>query len=461
MGDIKEKRSSGIDMLNGPLAKKLIVFALPIFASSSLQQLFNSADVAVAGRFAQDGALAAVGSNSVLVGLFVNLFVGLSVGANVVISQFIGQQNVKDVKSVVHTSMLFSVLCGVFSAVAGILLSKPLLELIDTPADVLDRAVVYLRIYCIGMPFIIPYNYGAAILRSIGDTKRPMFCLIGSGVLNVCLNLLLVIVFRLDVAGVAIATVVSNIFSSVVVIVILCREKSIIHLDLKQLKIEGLALKRILRIGAPAALQSAVFSLSNICLQSAINGFGSDAVGGMTAALNFEMFAYFVVGAFNQSAVTFIGQNYGACKYDRCKKIMRLCLLESVIGVVALCGIFIAGSSFLIKIYTVKPLEIEFAMVRILYILPFLFITTSYEITGSALRGMGRSAVPAVITVVGVVVFRLIWVYLIFPYLGGSLFSLLIVYPISWFITGGMMLGYYAIAKKGIFFPHNYKEVGE
>lgn len=453
-------KDTSIDMLNGPLAKKLIMFALPIFASSSLQQLFNSADVAVAGRFAMDGALAAVGSNGVLVGLFVNLFVGLSVGANVVISQFIGQGNTKDVKSVVHTSMLFSFLCGIFSAIAGILLSRPLLELIDTPADVLDRAVTYLRIYCIGMPFIIPYNYGAAILRSIGDTKRPMFCLIGSGILNVCLNLLLVIVFKLDVAGVAIATVVSNMFSSVVVIIILCREKSIIRLDLKRLKIEGSSLKRILRIGAPAALQSAVFSLSNICLQSAINGFGSDAVGGMTAALNFEMFGYFVVGAFNQSAVTFIGQNYGACKYDRCKKVLRLCLLESVIGVVALCGIFMAGSSFLVKIYTVKPLEIEFAMVRILYILPFLPIVASYEITGSALRGMGRSAVPAGITVIGVVAFRLLWVYLIFPRFG-SFFSLLIVYPISWAITGGMMLGYYALAKKGIFFPHNYKEVGE
>ena len=453
----KVKKKNGIDMLNGPLAKKLVMFALPIFASSSLQQLFNSADVAVAGRFARDGALAAVGSNSVLVGLFVNLFVGLSVGANVVISQLIGQQNTKEVKPVVQTSMLFSLICGIFSAVVGIVLSRPLLELIDTPADVLDRAVMYLRIYCIGMPFIIPYNYGAAILRSIGDTKRPMFCLIGSGVLNVCLNLLLVIVFKMDVAGVAVATVVSNIFSSIVVIIILCRETSVIRLDLKQLRIEGRSLKRILRIGAPAALQSAVFSLSNICLQSAINSFGSDAVGGMTAALNFEMFGYFIVSAFSQSAVTFIGQNYGACKYDRCKKIMRLCLLESVVGMIVLCGIFIAGSSFLIKIYTVKPLEIEFAMVRIMYILPCLFITACYEITGSALRGMGRSAIPAVITVVGVVLFRVIWVYLIFPHFG-SLLSLLIVYPISWVITGGMMLGYYAIAKKGIYFPHNYSE---
>ena len=454
----KVKKTNGIDMLNGPLAKKLIMFALPIFASSSLQQLFNSADVAVAGRFALDGALAAVGSNGVLVGLFVNLFVGLSVGANVVISQLIGQQNTKEVKPVVHTPMLFSFLCGIFSAVVGILLSRPLLELIDTPADVLDRAVTYLRIYCIGMPFIIPYNYGAAILRSIGDTKRPMFCLIGSGVLNVCLNLLLVIVFKMDVAGVAVATVVSNMFSSVVVIIILCRETSIIRLDLKQLKIDGRSLKKILRIGAPAALQSAVFSLSNICLQSAINSFGSDAVGGMTAALNFEYFGYFIVNAFSQSAVTFIGQNYGACKYDRCRKVLWLCLLESVIGVAALCGLFIAGSSFLIKIYTVKPLEIEFAMIRIMYILPFLFITSSYEITGSSLRGMGRSAIPAVITVVGVVVFRVIWVYLIFPNFG-NLLSLLIVYPISWVITGGMMLGYYAIAKKSIYFSHNYNEI--
>lgn len=440
----------GMDMLHGPLPKKILLFAMPIAASSILQQLFNSADVAVAGRFAESGALAAVGSNSVLVGLFVNLFVGLSVGANVIIAQYIGQKRTKDVGKVVHTAMLFSAICGLIMMAVGLLLSRSLLVMIDTPKDVLERAVLYLRIYCLGMPFIIPYNFGAAILRSIGDTKRPLYCLTASGILNICLNLLLVIVFRLGVAGVAIATVLSNIFSTAVVVYILCHENEMIRLDRKKLRINGDSLRRIIQIGAPAALQSAVFSISNICLQTAVNAFGSSAVAGMTAALNFEYLGYFIISAFAQTVVTFIGQNYGASQYERCKRILRFCMAGSVLATILAVSVFFAGRSTLIRIYTVDPVEIDYAMARFLYVMPFLFLASSYEITGSALRGMGKSTLPALFTLLGTVVFRLFWVYVIFP-LWNSFETLIIVYPVSWVLTGGMVVIYYFSQRKKLF----------
>lgn len=440
----------GMDMLHGPLLKKIFLFALPIAASSILQQLFNSADVAVVGRFAEGGALAAVGSNSVLVGLFVNLFVGLSVGANVIIAQYIGQKRTEDVGKVVHTAMLFSAISGLIMMAVGLLLSRSLLVLVNTPEDVLERAVLYLRIYCFGMPFIIPYNFGAAILRSIGDTKRPLYCLTASGILNICLNLLLVIVFRLGVAGVAIATVISNIFSTVVVLYILCHENEMIRLDRRKLRIHGTSLRRMVQIGAPAALQSAVFSISNICLQTAINAFGSSAVAGMTAALNFEYLGYFIVSAFAQTVVTFIGQNYGASQYERCKKILRLCMAGGILATILVVSVFIAGRSTLIYIYTVDPVEINYAMTRFLYVMPFLFLTSSYEIIGSALRGMEKSTLPALFTLLGTVVFRLFWVYVIFP-LWDSFETLIIVYPVSWALTGGMVVIYYISQRKKLF----------
>ena len=436
------ERRAPMDMTHGPLARKLLFFALPIAASSMLQQLFNSADVAVAGRFAEQGAIAAVGANSVIVGLFVNLFVGLSVGANVVVSQYIGQKRDDDVRRAVHTSVLFSVICGFITMLIGLACSRLLLELIDTPADVFDRALGYLRIYCIGIPFIVPYNFAAAILRATGDAKRPMFCLIASGILNVILNLFFVIVCGLGVYGVAIATVISNVVSTVIIFTLLCRERSVIRLEWHMLRLTREPLRRVLQIGLPAAVQAVVFSISNICLQSAINHFGSGCVGGMTAALNFESLAYYVISAFAQATVTFTGQNYGAAEYGRCRKILQLCAIEGIIGSEALSLIFVAGAPWLVRIFTVVPEEIEYALVRMYYVLPFLLIACGYEICGSSLRGMGRSTMPAVFTVIGTVVFRLIWVYFIFPHIG-TLWFLLIVYPISWLLTSSMVIIYY------------------
>lgn len=435
------------DMLHGSLADKLFWFALPIAASSMLQQLFNSADVAVVGRFAEEGALAAVGSNTVLVNLLVNVFVGLSVGANVVISQAIGHRRTEEVGTVVHTAMLFSLFCGLGSMALGLLASRPVLSWMGAPEDVLERAVLYLRLYCLGLPFIIPYNFGAAILRSVGDTKRPMYTLIISGILNVCLNLVFVIGFRMGVAGVALATVLANLFNAAAVVVLLCRETGFIQLRLRELRIRRAVLGRLLRIGAPAALQSAVFSLSNICLQTAINGFGSSVVAGMTAAGSLEFFGFFIIGAFSQAATTFAGQNYGAGQYRRCRKILRLCLAEAAGACLALCMVFLVFRDFFLRIYTTDPLELEYAALRLQVMAPLIFTTCTYDNTGSALRGMGHSLVPALITVLGTVVFRVSWVYTVFPH-WNTLASLLAVYPISWLLTGTMMVSYYFYVRR-------------
>ena len=445
-----ETGRKNMDMLHGPLARRLFLFALPVAASSILQQLFNSADVAVAGRFAELGALAAVGSNSVLVSLFVNLFVGLSAGVTVVISQYVGQKREKEANMVVHTSVLFSIICGIVVMVIGLLSARFLLELIDTPLDVLDRAVIYLRIYCIGIPFITLYNFIAAILRSIGDTKRPMFCLIVSGILNVFLNLFLVIVFHLGVAGVAIATVISNAVSTGIIVQILCRERESIHLEWRRLKIIPEHLYRVLQIGLPAAVQSVVFSLSNVCLQVAVNSFGSSAIGGIAAAQNFEYFGYYIISAFAQTSIAFTAQNYGAGLYSRCRKIFQLCVFEGIVGSLLLVTVVLLGRNLLIRIYTIDPQEIEYAMQRMMMAMPFLFVQNSYEVTSSVLRAMGRSTLPAIFTVIGTVAFRIFWIYMIFPY-WNTFSGLMAVYPVSWALTGGMMLVYYWKCRKSLF----------
>ena len=317
----KQKTKKVMDLLNGSIWDKILMFALPLAASSILQQLFNSADVAVVGQFAGSRALAAVGSNGAVINLLVNIFVGLSVGANVVIARCLGEGNKQRIRDAVHTSVLVALVSGFFVMIVGITVTRPILTLMSTPDDIIDLAVVYLRIYFLGMPFIMLYNFGAAILRSKGDTKRPFLCLLASGIVNVLLNLFFVIVCGLSVAGVGMATVISNAISSGMILYFLTHEKSEIRLSLRNLKIDKRILKEITRIGLPAGLQGMVFSFSNICVQSALNSLGSDAVAGSAAALNFEYFVYFLLNSFTQACVTFTSQNYGANKYDRCKKI--------------------------------------------------------------------------------------------------------------------------------------------
>ena len=426
------KKSHEMDMLNGSLALKMLIFAMPLAASSILQQLFNSADVAVAGRFAGSDALAAVGSNAAVVALFVNVFVGLSVGVNVLVAHYIGQ-NKKD---------------SIAMLVAGMFVARPILEAIDTPVKVLDQAVLYLRIYFVGMPFIILYNFGAAVLRAIGDTRRPLYCLIVSGVLNVILNLFFVCVCKLGVAGVGMATVISNVVSTGIVMYILMHEEGPLRLDMKNIRIDKVCLGKILRIGAPSAIQTAVFSLSNVLIQGGINSFGSDAVAGSSTGLNFEYFAYFVISAYAQAAVTFVSQNYGAGEKQRCRKALRIAMLEGMLMTAVFSCVMMLAGDFLVRFYTKDPEVIKYALIRMKHVMLLEAMTGTYEMTAAALRGLGKSMLPAVITVIGSVVFRIIWLYTVFAKYH-SFGMLLNVYIVSWIITGtAMIIAYILVSRK-------------
>ena len=437
-------------MLNGPLAGPIILFALPLALSSMLQQLFNAADTAVVGRFASSQAMAAVGSNSSVINLVVALFVGLSVGTNVVIASLIGRGRKEEIPTAVHTAVVVALISGVLLLFVGIGIARPMLTLMNTPEDVLDLAVLYLRIYFLGMPFIMLYNFGAAILRSKGDSTRPVYALICGGVLNVLLNLLLVIVFHLHVIGVASATVTSNVVSSFLVMWFLLHEEDEFRLNPKNLQIHRGYLMQMFRIGLPAGLQGVVFSLSNTVIQSGVNSFGSSASAGSAAALNFEIIAYYIVNSFNQATVTFISQNYAAGKYDRVKKVFRLAILFTVIGAGTLDFLFIAGRHFTLSLFTTDPEVFKYAVIRFTHILAFQWMVSSYEISGSAMRGMGYSMTPTVITIFGTCVFRIFWVLTLFPRHRDFGF-LLYVYPASWLITGSLVLfAYFLVCRKAM-----------
>lgn len=437
-------------MLNGPLAGPIILFALPLALSSMLQQLFNAADTAVVGRFASSQAMAAVGSNSSVINLVVALFVGLSVGTNVVIASLIGRGRKEEIPTAVHTAVVVALISGVLLLFVGIGIARPMLTLMNTPEDVLDLAVLYLRIYFLGMPFIMLYNFGAAILRSKGDSTRPVYALICGGVLNVLLNLLLVIVFHLHVIGVASATVTSNVVSSFLVMWFLLHEEDEFRLNPKNLQIHRGYLMQMIRIGLPAGLQGVVFSLSNTVIQSGVNSFGSSASAGSAAALNFEIIAYYIVNSFNQATVTFTSQNYAAGKYDRVKKVFRLAILFTVIGAGTLDFLFIAGRHFTLSLFTTDPEVFKYAVIRFTHILAFQWMVSSYEISGSAMRGMGYSMTPTVITIFGTCVFRIFWVLTLFPRHRDFGF-LLYVYPASWLITGSLvLLAYFLVCRKAM-----------
>lgn len=448
MKKIRKKQSGQMDMLNGSLLDKILLFALPLGASSILQALFNSADVAVVGRFAGSVAQAAVGCNASIINLLVNLFVGLSVGANAVIANYIGQKNESRIQDAVHTVILLAVYSGIALMVLGQVIARPLLLLQNTPQDVLGQAILYLRIYFIGMPFIMVYNFGSAVLRSKGDTRRPLYALMISGVINVILNLFLVITFRLGVAGVAIATVVSNVVSSGMVFYFLMTEELPFRLSLKKLAFEKHSLKRVIRIGLPAGIQGMVFPISNMCIQAGINSFGASAIAASTAALNFEYFSYYVINAFASAAVTFTSQNYGAGKKERCRRVFWLCMACGAAISGSLIAIFMMWRGVLIRIYTIDEAVITLALARMVHVLTLEWIPTAYEVPASAMRGLGYSVMPAVITILGTCLFRVFWVTVVFARLG-TFTVLMDVYPVSWIVTGAaMMAAYFVIWRK-------------
>lgn len=448
MGKIKKTQDGQMDMLHGSLADKIIFFALPLAASSILQQLFNAADVAVVGRFAGNQALAAVGGNSSVINLLVNLFVGFSVGANVVIARYIGEGKKEKIQKTVHAVIALALICGVILAVLGNVVAAPLLTLMNTPEEVLPLATVYLKIYFGGMPFFMLYNFGSAILRSIGDTQKPLYCLTISGIINVGLNLLLVIVFHLGVVGVAIATVTANGVSAAMILWFLGRSNELIRMDLKKIALDREEVVKIIKIGAPAGLQGMVFSFSNVCIQSAINGFGTDAIAGSAAALNYEFFTYFVTSAFTQAAVTFASQNYGAASYERCKKVCRISMVLAMCGTGILSVWFTVGYKFFLGIFAADAMAVSYGAIRMFHIQIFSFLPPIYEVVGGVLRGMGYSMTPAVLTMFGSCAVRIIWIYTVFAW-KPSLEMLFWVYPFSWVTTIILVVGaYFIIGRK-------------
>ena len=442
-----KKSKNTIDMTHGALWNKILLFALPLAASSILQQLFNSVDTAVVGRFASSRALAAVGSTSSFISLMINLFIGISLGSNVVIAHYIGQKVEKNIQAAIHTAITVALIGGCFVMILGQFIRRPVLILMGTPEDVIDLAVQYLRIYFLGMPFILLYDFGSSILRSTGDSRRPLYSLIVAGILNTVLNLILVIVFQMGVAGVAIATVVSNIVSSGIVMWILMREPEPVRFTLRKLTINGKELWKILSIGVPAGLQGMVFSLANVCIQSTINSFGSNAVAGSAAALNYEFFAYFIVNAFAQTTVTFTSQNYGAGEYDRCRKIFRINMAFSMVFCGLLSAVFVLGRSFFLGLYTTDASVLGYATTRLVIATTLELLTSAYEISGGAMRGLGHSLQPALITVLGSCVLRLIWISTACVVVH-EFWVLIIIYPISWVVTGIIMIVSYLRLRK-------------
>ena len=438
----KTGKTKEMDMLNGGLAGKLILFSIPLACSSILQQLFNSADVAVVGRFAGDRALAAVGSCVALVGIFVNLIVGFSVGPNAALANLIGQKKREKINVMLHTILTFCCILGVLLLGIGMLSARAVLEVSGTPESVMGEALLYIRIYFVSIPFMILYNFGSAALRSFGDTRRPMYYLILSGIVNVVLNLVLVICFKLGVAGVAIATVISNILSASLVIIYLYRREDEFQFRPEKMRIDKEDLKKVLIIGIPAGIQGAIFSVSNVFIQSGINSFGKDAIAGSSLALNFEYFTYDIAVAFAQAAVTFTSQNYGAGNIKRCKKIFGLCMLFGFGFTEVLSIIFIIWADFFVGIYTTSAAVAAYGIIRMQHVCSVEGLTATYEVESAALRGMGKSLEPSVVTILGTVVFRMIWMVTVFPWIP-TYEMLMNVYIASWIFTGGVIFVIY------------------
>lgn len=438
MGISINKGKKEIDMLHGPLLMKILIFALPLAASSLMQQLFNSVDVAVVGHFANKEALAAVGSNAPVINLLINLFMGISMGANVIISNHIGQNDSKSIKDAIHTVALVSVGSGIFLMLLGIIVARPILELIDTPDSVLSLAVVYLRIYFCGIPFFMVFNFASAILRSMGDTRRPLYILLIAGTVNTVLNLFFVICLHMSVAGVAIATCISNVISATLIVRILIHEEEPYRLDFKGMRIKWTELKRMLQIGVPAGIQGMIFSFSNVLMQSAINGYGAAAIAGSAASLNFESYCYFLVVAFDGAAISFIGQNYGAGYNDRVKRVFWICM---GLGFAAclVSNLLITWQHIpCLSLFSTDPEVLKFGSTRIFVALATQSIACLYEIPGASLRGMGKSMLPTLITIFGTCLLRIVWIFGVAEHFK-SFKVLMMAYPVSWTLTGIMM----------------------
>lgn len=421
-------------MCNGTLMDKLISFSLPLMLSGILQLLFNAVDIIVVGRFTGSQALAAVGSTTALINIFTNLFIGISLGANVLAARFYASGKEKEMSETVHTSIILALISGLVMALAGVLLARFALNLMGTPNDVIDQSVLYMRIYFLGMPFFMLYNYGAAILRAVGDTKRPLFFLVISGMTNAVLNLVLVIVFHMGVAGVAIGTIVSQLISSILVLRCLYTSNTSYRLYFSKLGIKTQYLKQIFQVGIPAGIQSTVINLSNALLQSSVNSFGSVAMAGYTAANNIFGFLYMSVNAVTQSCMSFTSQNYGVKKLKRMDRVLLDCMILSVGVTLTLgCGAYFFGSE-LLKIYTSDADVIRCGVEVLAFTTVPYFCCGIMDLLPGALRGMGYSGVPMILSIIGTVGTRIVWIFGLFP-AHRSLSFLFISYPVSWILT--------------------------
>lgn len=429
-----EKKSFEIDMCNGPLLGKILLFTLPLILSGILQLLFNAADVVVVGRFAGNEALAAVGSTSALTNLLVNLFIGLSVGVNVLVARYYGAKLEKEVSETVHTAIIISVVGGILLAIIGVVTARPLLLLMDTPENVIGHSVLYMRIYFLGMPVMLLFNFGSAVLRAIGDTRRPLFYLMIAGVINVCLNLFFVIQFSMGVAGVALATVISQCVSAGLIVKCLMQSEGCFRLHFDKLHINWDKFWRIAQIGLPAGIQGSLFSISNVLIQSSVNSFGAIAMAGNTAASNIEGFVYTSMNAVHQTAVSFTGQNLGGKRFDRINKILVECLIfVTVIGLVMGNGAVLFGNQIL-GLYSSDPEVITYGIQRLQVICTTYFLCGVMDVLVGSIRGLGYAVMPMIVSLMGACVFRVVWIYTIFQW-NRTLETLYISYPVSWTLT--------------------------
>lgn len=420
-------------MLHGSIWNKLIQYALPVAATGILEQLFNASDVAIVGNFtgsARTVCVAAVGANSPIVGLLLNLFIGIALGTNVVIATAIGSGDHKTVKKAVHTSVIMAVTGGLIVTILGELLIGYLLPMLNVPDEVLPYALLYIRIYLIGMPVILLYNFEAAIFRSIGETKMPLKALAVSGIINVLLNLFFVIVLHMTVNGVAIATVISNLISSVILLIKLLHTDQLIHLDIHELRFDNTVFKKIMRIGLPSGIQSAVFAVANIVIQSAINSLGTVVIAASSAAFNIEIFAYYMMNAFSQACTTFTGQNYGARQLKRCRKVLLLCIIEDAIATASAIALVLFFGKGLLAIFNNDPQVINIGYTRLMTVFFAYTFSMLYENMSGYLRGFGISLLPAILTVIGVCGVRLMWIFTVFP-AHRTFRAIMLVYPVS------------------------------
>lgn len=434
-----------LDMTNGPFLKKILIFALPLMATGFLQLLYNSADTAIVGKFAGSQALAAVGSTGSLINLIINVFIGLSMGSGVIVARHIGANDEKRVSKSVHTAMLLGLLSGIIVGIIGFFFSGTFLKLMHVEEGVLELSTLYLKIYFLGAPGSLVYNFGASLLRASGDTKRPLYILSASGIVNVILNLILVIPFKMSVAGVAIATITSQYMTAIIVVILLFRTGSMLKLDVRKLRFDKVELKNIIRIGVPAGLQSSLFSISNVIIQSAVNSFGAVAMAGIAAGSQFDGYIFVCTNAVAQTTMTFTSQNIGAAKYKNINKVYRYCFIVATIISVVLSAIGYFFRDEIVWIFAKEPEVIALGAERLALVIPFYIFCSLQDVCAGQIRGMGKSIEPMILSLFGTCVVRLAWIFLILPP-DRSLMDIYWAYPISWFATFVMLNIMYFIA---------------